>query len=119
MSLISAAVILLVSSILTLLVASPILYLLRRRRMRRGGDQASLISQPLTFIQALPGLLIVIALFFAYSAEYIAPQSWLGQRVTTFEGRFWLFIFVWLTLLAIERIVRSIWRGHQARRGSE
>jgi len=112
MSLLAATVILVIATVLALLVAAPLLYLLRRARRRTQGEQSrpeqlGLSGQPLTLLQALPGLLIVAVLFFAFATEYIAPQSWLGQRVTTMEGKLWLFVLVWLTLFAIGRATRD------------
>ena len=108
MSLFAVTVILVVASILALVVAAPLLYLLRRARRRRIAQLPDQATQHLSLLQALPGLLIVFALFFAYAAEYIAPQSWLGQQVTTMEGKFWLSILVWVTLFAVARAIRSL-----------
>jgi hypothetical protein len=117
MSIAAATVILAIVSILALLAAAPLIYLLRRARRKARQDQSGLAPQPLSLLQALPGLFIVVALFFAYAAEYIAPQSWLGQRVTTLEGKFWLFLLVWVTLFAVERAIRSLRRRNEDDRG--
>jgi hypothetical protein len=68
----------------------------------------SLATQSLSWKQAVPSLIIVVALFFAYAAEYFAPESWLGLRIRTMEGKFWLLIFIWLSLYSIGIVIRSL-----------
>ena len=92
---------------LDILIAAPIIFLIRRSRRKPKTQPPTIATQPLNWKQALPGLVIVVALFFAYATEYVAPESWLGLRVRTMEGKFWLFILIWLVLYSVERMVRS------------
>jgi hypothetical protein len=107
MSIKVAAFILVLATLMAILIAAPIIFLIRKSRRKNTDQPPTLATQSLNWKQALPGLVIVVALFFAYAAEYIAPESWLGLRVRTMEGKFWLFVLIWLVLYSIERIVRS------------
>jgi cytochrome c biogenesis factor len=107
MSVLAATIILLIATVLALVVTAPLLYFLRKNRKKPTSAAPAQTTQSLTVIQALPGILVVIALFFAFAMEYIAPHSWLGQRITTMEGRFWFTALVWLALFAVARAVRS------------
>lgn len=40
-------------------------------------------------------------MFLAFAQQYVAPDSWLGTRVTTGEGRFWLSLFLAVSMTAI------------------
>ena len=108
MSIKVAAIIFVFASVLALLIAAPWIYLLRRSRRRQKLRPQTIATQSLNWKQAVPGLILAAVLFFAYAAEYIAPESWLGLRVRTLEGKFWLFVLLWLVLYSIERIVRRL-----------
>ena len=108
MTYLSAIVILLICLAVALAVCAPLIYITRKLRGRRGARVP--VSKKLPLDQFLLGLVLVSVLFLAFAQEYIAPGSWLGARVTTNEGRFWLSIlvsFVFAVLFYIYFILRS------------
>lgn len=119
MSLTTAALILAIASALALLLASPLIYLLRKKRRHPREVAPGPAEQPLTWLQALPGMLIVVAMFFAFAAEYFAPESWFGQRMAAMGGKFWFFMLVWLALFAIDRAVRELMNRQKLRDKSQ
>lgn len=83
-------------SVLAILVAAPLIYGLRRLRKRRPAQHETGVQKTLSVAQTLPALTLVVLLFMAFSQQFIAPESWLGSRVTTVEGRFWLSLLIFL-----------------------
>jgi protein-S-isoprenylcysteine O-methyltransferase Ste14 len=104
MSYSAAFLIFLICSAMAVVVAAPFLYLARRWH-RRGSSQKSVpASRKMTPAQAIPGLLLVALMFFAFAHQFIAPNSWLGSRVTTGEGRFWFSVLIFLIFLVLNYI---------------
>lgn len=111
MSLFATLLILTLVAGLALLLAAPFIYLLRKLRRKLSPKVPAWAAQRLTWRQALPGLILVLALLIAFSTAHIAPHSWLGQRVATMEGKFWLALFLWIAMTALEHGLREL-RSH-------
>jgi hypothetical protein len=83
-------------SVLAIVVAAPLIDGLRKLRRRRSAQHETGVQKKLSVAQALPALILVVLLFLAFAQQFIAPESWLGSRVTTAEGRFWLSLLIFL-----------------------
>jgi ABC-type Fe3+ transport system permease subunit len=112
MSYFTAALILLICVALAVLVCVPFIYIVRKFRRRQGGQQQGLSINRLSVVQALPGLILVLVLFFAFAHQYIAPESWLESRLKTDEGRFWF----WVLASMVFALLPNAWGRLKARR---
>ena len=111
MSYSTAILILFICSALAVVVAAPFIYIARRRR-RCGSNQTSATGgKNLSVTEALPGLLLVGLMFFAFAHQFITPDSWLGSRVTTGEGRFWFSVLSFLIVL----VLNYLWAAFKRR----
>ena len=100
--------ILLICTLLALALVAPFVYLRRRRRRRRGVAQVGLLNSPVTFKQALPGLLFVAVMFVLLAQEHIAPTSWLGSRLAATNGHTLFFLFYAVVGFAIAHLIRAL-----------
>jgi len=111
MSIAAASIILALVIVLALLVAAPFLYFSRKRRAKQSSLPQTFMTTPMTWRQAAPGLILVAALMASFATAYVAPDSWLGSRVQTLEGKGWLFIFLTLLFYSVERAIYGLpWR---------
>jgi ABC-type dipeptide/oligopeptide/nickel transport system permease component len=101
MSYLSAILIFIICILLAVAVCAPLIYIARRLRRRRTARENTALIRKMPMPQAIPSFLLVVVLFLAFAYPYIAPDSWLGARVATGEGRFWLSILVFLLFAAI------------------
>jgi protein-S-isoprenylcysteine O-methyltransferase Ste14 len=106
MSYLTALVIFIFCTVLAVVVCAPFIYIARRRRSRRVARDQIHPGKRLSLAQATASLAMVAVLFFAFAHQYIAPDGWLGTRVRTGEGRFWLMVL----LLLIAAVVGYWWR---------
>lgn len=119
MSPLAATIIFAIAIVLAVLLAAPLILWLRQRRRRR--DPASAVPPPesLTLLQVAPGLINVFLLAVAFASEYVAPDSWLGQRVANPNGKFWLFLLIIIPVFLLERALMPGLMSWQARRRSK
>ena len=107
----TALVIFAVCTLFALAVCAPVIYLTRRLRRRRNGSSGAPPRKAMSISQAIPGLILVVALFLAFAQQYISPVSWLGSRVSTDIGRFWLSVLVFLVFC----VFNYFWFSFKAR----
>ncbi len=107
MSYSAAILIFAVCSVLAIVVAAPLIYLVRRKRKRSGTQSEQPTSKSLSLAQALPGLLLVVFMFLVFAHQFIAPDSWLGSKVTTQEGRLWFSLLVVLIVMVLSHLWRT------------
>ena len=62
---------------------------------------------------------MVMVMFMAFAHQYIAPESWLGSRLTTGEGRFWFSVLLFLIMAVIGYAWRSFGRQMAKRRQAD
>jgi sterol desaturase/sphingolipid hydroxylase (fatty acid hydroxylase superfamily) len=110
-SYLSAILIFIICILLAVAVCAPIIFIARRLRRRRTARESMALTRKMPMVQAIPGLVLVVVLFLAFASQYIAPDSWLGTRVATGEGRFWLSILVFLLFAA----TNYLWIGLKRR----
>ena len=108
MSYLSAIVILLICVIVAVVVCAPFIYSSSKKRNRPGGGEQTPNGKTLSPSQLVPVVIVVLVNFMAFAQQYIAPESWMGTRVTTIEGRFWLSILVILVIAVLNYIWFSI-----------
>jgi len=119
MSPLAAIVIFAIASVLAVLLATPLILWLRRRRRKSVSSMARQSPESISLLQVAPGLLVVALLAAAYASEYVAPDSWLGQRVANTDGKFWLFLLVIIPVFLLERTWMPVLMSWQARRRSK
>ena len=111
MSIATASFIFALVIVLALLVAVPFIYFSRKRHAKQRSLPQTFMTTPMTWKQAAPGLILVAALMASFATAYVAPDSWLGSRVQTFEGKGWLFILLTLVFYSVERAICGLpWR---------
>jgi nitric oxide reductase large subunit len=111
MSYVSALLIFAICTLLAVVACAPFIYLVRKRRKRRAAIEGLPAGKKLSMAEALPGLVLVLLLFLAFAHQYIAPEGWLGARVSSGEGRFWFSV---LALLVVA-VANYLWRSHRNR----
>jgi hypothetical protein len=90
--------ILLICAALAVAVCAPLIYIVRRLKRRSTGGAQAPTGRPPSTREVISGLVLVFTLFLAFAQQYIAPDSWLGARVATNEGRFWFTVLVVLVV---------------------
>jgi hypothetical protein len=101
MSALVAVVILVAASALAVVLAMPLIVWLRRRRARVPRS-SGMGSADATLLDVAPGLLVVVMLLVGFASEYLAPDSWLGQRMAQRDGKFWFFLLVMIPVCLLE-----------------
>ena len=119
MSPLAATIIFAIAIVLAVLLAAPLILWLRRRRRKAGAAGASQPPESISLLQVAPGILVVALLAGGFASEYVAPDSWLGQRVANSNGKFWLFLLIIIPVFLLERTWMPVLMSWQARRRSK